>query len=79
MINTIDKDIKLSNFEEGLLASMIGAIQVCEKTNGRIFSAKLVGVRGSKLFFETRNGTIIMNDLSSIKSMSPMRPKKGAV
>lgn len=67
----------VGNFEaDSLLADMlaqwIGCQLNCTKKNGKRFLAKLIAIKGEKLFFETKSGTICMDSLDDIKAASPM-------
>ena len=61
---------------EPLIAKMLHKILVCEKRDGRRFSAKLVGFDDGQLFFETRDGSINIDRLDNIKTASVLQEKK---
>jgi hypothetical protein len=71
---TTKKDsIKESDsFLADLMKTWIDVLIKCEKNNGKTFIARLKGIQGNKLFFENKNGLIIMDSIDSILTASPM-------
>jgi hypothetical protein len=45
------------------------------KVDGTTFIAKLLAVKGDLLFYETRDGSIAINNINEIASISEFRPK----
>jgi len=64
---------------EPIIEKLLNKILVCEKRNGKRFSAKLVGFDNGQLFFETRDGNINIDRLDNIKTASVLQSKKKAV
>lgn len=58
-----------------LLNEWIGKLIKCEKENGKIFTARLVAIRGNHLLFQNKAGKILMDSMTSIKFMIPMLDK----
>ena len=55
--------------------ALIGKIVKCQKTNGRIFCAKLIAVTPSgELWFETRSGNRTMDKRHTIDTIVPYEP-----
>jgi hypothetical protein len=54
-----------------LLKTWIGVILHCEKKNGKMFTAKLVAIKGDQLLFQTRSGTVLMNSIETLSAAAP--------
>ncbi len=61
------------------IAELKDQVCFCIKTNGKSFSAKLIGANDDELWFKTRSGDIIMNRRNTISSISNMPPREEAV
>jgi len=61
------------------LESLKGKIVRGKLANGRSFVSRLIKVDRSKLYFQTRDGQIILNDLRKIVELREYIPKQGAV
>lgn len=61
------------------LEPLFGQILYCVKKDGKKFAAKLVGLKGTDLIFQTRDGAIILNDLYSLAFVQPVDGKKRVV
>lgn len=66
---------KTSDSFTDLVATWIDVLLKCEKADGRIFIARLKGIRGNQLLFENKNGEVIMDSIDSIVSASPFKSK----
>jgi len=61
------------------LESLEGKIVFGKLANGRSFVSRLIKVDRSKLYFQTRDGQIILNDLRKIVELREYAPKQEAV
>ncbi len=61
------------------LESLTGKLVWGRLANGSTFVTRLVKVDGSRLYFRTKTGLIIMNDLRKITELREYVPKQGAV
>ncbi len=61
------------------LESLTGKLVWGRLANGRTFVSRLVKVDRSKLYFRTKTGLLIMNDLRKITELREYVPKQGAV
>jgi hypothetical protein len=59
-------------FNALLMTNWIGKLVKCEKDTGKMFTAKLVAVRGNHLLFENKRGSILMDSISSLKTAAPL-------
>lgn len=57
------------------LESLKGKIVTGQLNTGKKFISRLIKVQDGKLFFETKNGTIIMNDLRKVVMLKEYRPE----
>ncbi len=44
--------------------------------SGKVFVAKLIAIRGNLLFYETSDGSIAVNNVNDIASISEYHPRK---
>ena len=61
------------------LESLTGKLVWGRLANGSTFVTRLVKVDGSRLYFRTKTGLIIMTDLKKIVELMEYVPKQGAV
>ncbi len=61
------------------LESLTGKLVWGRLANGSTFVTRLVKVDGSRLYFRTKTGLLIMNDLRKITELREYVPKRGAV
>ena len=83
------KDLKtmstqIQNTDEAfnaLLREWIGKLVLCEKKNGKRFTAKLIAVKGTHLIFENRKGNQFMDSISSLETAQALEfmPEEKAV
>ena len=64
------------SFLADLMATWLGILLKCEKTDGKCFIGRLKAIRGKKLFFEDKFGNIIMGSIDDLSSASPMIYKR---
>jgi hypothetical protein len=50
-----------------------------KKRDGTTFIARLLAIKGDLLFYETRDGSIAINNINEIASISEFRPKSRQV
>lgn len=61
------------------LESLKGKIVSGQLNSGKKFISRLVSIKDGKLFFETKNGTIVMNDLRKVVMLKEYRPREELV
>ena len=68
-MNTLSvKDINVSGNDP--MYGLLNKICFACKKDGKSFVAKLVEIHGNRLYFETKNGNVVMNDISNIAEIS---------
>lgn len=70
-----DKQIETSE-DLSLIEAWIGQLLTCEKKNGKTFRAKLVAIRGDKLFFESEKGHLMMDKIDHLQFIGPAEAYK---
>lgn len=79
MKNVVETINKYSEEDEELrpiVNRMKNKLTFNKKVDGKMFVAKLVAIRGDLLFYETRDGSIAVNNINDIASISEYHPKQ---
>lgn len=70
-INRYSSDDELRPIVERLKNKIL----YCKNREGKPFVSKLIAIKGDLLFFETKNGQIIINNINEIASCSEYRTR----
>jgi hypothetical protein len=77
-MKTLMRDINSFSSDEEMrpiVNRMKNKLLLTKKVDGKTFIAKLIAVKGDLLFYETRDGSIAVNNINEIASCSEFHPK----
>jgi hypothetical protein len=77
-MKTLMRDINSFSSDEEMrpiVNRMKNKLLLTKKVDGKTFIAKLIAVKGDLLFYETKDGSIAINNINEITSCSEFHPK----